>query len=270
MATQYKRFVITCIGITPLLLIASTPSKRITGAEIPIVPRATYLRTNSASGALNATPVDLSTLSIVAGERLRLEQLGDFDCGGPCGDDRTGMIGVFSSDAVLLGADQLHRVPGAVEAGQEMVTAVTHYGGLATDIPEDFQISNTTLVTPVGATYLFIAAHDSLYYDNTDPDSDFAVRITVVPELTGDYDDNGFVAQADLDLVLLNWGDDFSVDPIPSEWVNQIPPGLVAQEALDNVLLNWGSGVPPIVSVPEPIALWFLMPLMFVNCRTHR
>ena len=55
----------------------------------------------------------------------------------------------------------------------------------------------------------------------------------------------------DLDLVLLNWGDDFSTDPVPPEWVNQIPAGIVGQEALDNVLLNWGDGTPPLATVPE-------------------
>ena len=44
---------------------------------------------------------------------------------------------------------------------------------------------------------MFITAHDSLYYDNTDPDGDFAVRVTVLPGVPGDYNDNGVVEAAD-------------------------------------------------------------------------
>ena len=94
MAANHSRIMATCLGITPLFLVASPPARQLTGTEISLDPRATYLRTNQDAGALNATPIDLSTLIIVPGDGLRLERLGDFDCGGPCVDDRTGMIGV--------------------------------------------------------------------------------------------------------------------------------------------------------------------------------
>ena len=58
-------------------------------------------------------------------------------------------------------------------------------------------ITDTIIVSPVGATHLFITAHDSLYYDNTDPDGDLAVRVTVLPGVPGDYNDNGVVEAAD-------------------------------------------------------------------------
>ena len=85
---------------------------------------------------------------------------------------------------------------------------------------------------------------------------------------TGDYDDDCFVSQADLDLVLLSWGDDFAIDPVPAAWVNQIPSGLVGQEALDNVLLNWGDGVPPLRAIPEPAtAIMLLLGMVAAICR---
>lgn len=79
--------------------------------------------------------------------------------------------------------------------------------------------------------------------------------------LEGDYNDNGRVEQADLDLVLLNWGQPF--DTLPTEWVNQRPTeGIVDQAELDGVLLNWGSQAPQMTtaqSVPEPNALLLLL-----------
>lgn len=92
------------------------------------------------------------------------------------------MIGVFSSSSTLLAATNQNRVPGAIDAGTDIVTAPTHFGALATDIPQDFFISGagTTLVIPTGAAYLFVAAHDSLYGDNTDPDADYAVQLEAV------------------------------------------------------------------------------------------
>ena len=66
----------------------------------------------------------------------------------------------------------------------------------------------------------------------------------------GDYNGDGFVSQADLDLVLLNWGDDV----VPTGWVSpDIFDGGMSQNELDAVLLNWGDGSPPTPSlVPEP------------------
>jgi hypothetical protein len=197
MAAKQRRIMSACISITPLFLVMSPLAEQITGMEISIDPRATYLRTNLDSGALAATHIDLNTPSVLPGDGLRLERLGDFDCGGPCVDDRTAMIGVFSGRSTLLSAEQLHRVPDAIEAGQDFTTNSTHFGSLPTNIPEDFQITDTIVVTPVGATHLFIAAHDSLYQDNSDPDGDFAVRITVLAERPGDYNDDGVVNAAD-------------------------------------------------------------------------
>ena len=227
MAAKHRRILTTCLSITPLFLVASPLARQITGTEISIDPRATYLRTNLDAGALAATPIDLNKLSIVPGDWLRLERLGDFDCGGPCVDDRTGMIGVFSGSTTLLSADQPHRVPDAIEAGQDFVTSRTNFGSLPTDIPEDFVIIDTINVTPVGATHLFITAHDSLYYDNTDPDSDLAVRVTVLPGVPGDYNQNGTVDAADYTVWRDHLGQTFT---LTNENPAAATPGVVDAE----------------------------------------
>jgi hypothetical protein len=86
--------------------------------------------------------------------------------------------------------------------------------------------------------------------------------------LVGDYNGNGTVEQADLDLVLLNWGDTLA-DPAGIGWVNDLPSGPVDQEELDDVLLNWGSGAAQAVgaaAVPEPQSWVLAVTLMLCIC----
>jgi hypothetical protein len=72
--------------------------------------------------------------------------------------------------------------------------------------------------------------------------------VNLPPVLVGDYNGNGRVEQADLDLVLLNWG-----TALNQPWVD----GTVDQAELDGVLLNWGNeaALGSAAGVPEP-ATW--------------
>ncbi|MCO6433356.1 hypothetical protein, partial [Nitrosomonas nitrosa] len=56
----------------------------------------------------------------------------------------------------------------------------TFFGNLPNDIAEDFLITNTLIQIPAGAAYLFVAASDSYYSDNSDLDGDYGMRITQV------------------------------------------------------------------------------------------
>jgi hypothetical protein len=83
--------------------------------------------------------------------------------------------------------------------------------------------------------------------------------------LAGDYNGNGAVEQADLDLVLLNWGQDGTTPP--GGWVQDLPAGPIDQAELDGVLLNWGSqaALPGGSAIPEPggllVVTLLLLPL---------
>jgi hypothetical protein len=75
--------------------------------------------------------------------------------------------------------------------------------------------------------------------------------------LAGDYNSSGRVEQADLDLVLLHWGQPAA--PPPPNWTGPPPAGTIDQDELDAVLLGWGDGTDPATSgatgVPEPMSI---------------
>ena len=169
------------IALGAMMLVGS--GNTVDADTISIDPIATYLKTNN-DPAQDTVPILLADIGIVGSDLIRLERLGDFDPG-PGVDDVISMIGVFSSSDVLLSSSELHRVQDAIDAGDDGWTARTWSGNLPTDIDEDFLIDDITIQVPALATHLFVAAGDSLYYDNTDPDGDFAVRATVVPEPAG-------------------------------------------------------------------------------------
>ncbi len=143
---------------------------------IRIDPKGAYLRLNSDAGALPAQAIVLSDLGLSYGDYIILKRMGDYD-NGPHGDTFTGMIGVFSFKDSLLAADQPHRLPFAIDAGEDYTTPNTYYGNLTTDIPEDFFIDSIVVQIPDSGNYLYIGAHDSWFNDNSDPDNDFGVWI---------------------------------------------------------------------------------------------
>lgn len=164
---------------------------------ISIDPLRTFLFTNNdpcnpwcGSGSVpNSIPIALGDLGISGGEFIQLERVGAYYDGAyGYGDGintlslqtSTEMIGVFSSSNVLYDPNVLNRVPGAIDAGLPVVTWNTYFGNMSTDIPQDFRIANTIAQVPLGANYLFVAAEDIYYSDNSDPDGDYAVRITPV------------------------------------------------------------------------------------------
>jgi len=157
--------------------------------SFPLHPRAIFLRTN------NDTPqpplvVDLASLGVVPGNWLRVGTTGDFSAIGGGPDNFQSLIGVFSASATLLPSNVQHRVVDAIGAGPSFSSPGTWSGALPMDIPQDFFCSRQTwssfldVAVPAGATHLFLGVHDSLCADNTDPDGDYGVSITLLPTPT--------------------------------------------------------------------------------------
>jgi hypothetical protein len=98
------------------------------------------------------------------------------------------------------------------------------------------------------------------------------LRIQAMQLLNGDYNGNGTVEQADLDLVLLNWG--APAEPVPNGWTNDLPEGNIDQAELDGVLLNWGNmgNQMAAASVPEPatLALAGVLAVIAMRLRVRR
>lgn len=98
------------------------------------------------------------------------------------------LMAVFSASATLLGPSLLVRVPDAIEAGLDYVTHTTCPGNLPTDIPQDFTvpIEGVSVQIPVGATHLFLCPRECYSRDNSDPNGDFAARISLVTTAVSD------------------------------------------------------------------------------------
>lgn len=140
-------------------------------------------------------------------------------------------------------------------AGSSDVTGETaeNVGENGSYLVSDFQ---ATLTLPIDAFFGGPNSDLEIYFSG-----EFVATANFGPSLQGDYNNNGRVEQADLDLVLLNWGESFV--NIPAEWVNERPAaGIIDQAELDGVLLNWGNQTPPLMAsdhVPEPHTLLLLL-----------
>ena len=186
-----RRQILQIFSLSFLMLLLNIEAM---ATSITIDPRATFLFTNndpwSGIGSVpGTTPIALSALGISGGESIQLEEVGAWYDGhagyGPgvdvsAMDTVKEMIGVFSSSNTLLAPNIFDRVPGALDAGVHIATWNTLFGNMPTDSHDVFGITNTFLHVPVGANYLFVAAHDIYYSDNSDPNGDFAVRITPI------------------------------------------------------------------------------------------
>jgi hypothetical protein len=127
-------------------------------------------------GAREAVPLRLSEIGVSPGDRLLIEVSGEYFNGV---DDQDGVAAVFSTSPTLLDPAEIHRVPGAIDAGEDFVSSETFgCGGEPTDIPEDFYCTpSVSVIVPPGAAYIFIAVWDSYYEDNTDEDRNLTVTI---------------------------------------------------------------------------------------------
>lgn len=146
---------------------------------IPIDPRCSYQHICSTDQALNAVPIHLASHGLYPGQYILIERVGYFEAGG--GYSRADeMSAIFSRDNRILSSSLLHRIPGAIDAGNDFFTEETwECGGEPTDIPEDFGCSpHVAIKIPQGAQYIFITAPDVKYIDNSDNGGNYGAQIT--------------------------------------------------------------------------------------------
>ncbi len=182
------------------------------GTVIYMDPRGTYLHTGAGDPSLPAVPVELSSIGVVAGDRLLLRQLGEFD-NGPGTDSFTGMLAVFSASSALLGPTELNRVVDAIDAGVDANSGTTCPGLEPTDVSQDFAVSRPGLaivevcvIVPQGATHIFFSPSDCYFGDNSDADNDWGVEIQIERGCVPDITASGAVDGADLGVLLSSWG----------------------------------------------------------------
>jgi|GEM_PF-6567004 len=148
--------------------------------EIHIDPGATYLHVAEGDEAAEANPMDLRTLHLTAHEDISLNLSGDYTSGSLTKND---MIGVFSSSSTLREESETHRVPGAIDAGEDIRTSRTRLGDEPTDIPADFPIYNTVISLPSDASFLFVSPQSNSFQDNSDTDDNYTIRLRPVENI---------------------------------------------------------------------------------------
>ena len=97
---------------------------------------------------------------------------------------------------------------------------------------------DTAIPTLVGGPYTNATYGTGMAFSNPVPE----------PAFSGDLNADGFVGQADLDIVLNAWGTSPPSDPR----ADTNDDNSVGQYDLDTVLNDWGLGVPPGAPVPDP------------------
>lgn len=96
----------------------------------------------------------------------------DFD---PGAGRRSGASGDLTDSSVAFTPGFVKRVVGAIDYGPD-------YQTLHGNIEEDFLITDIIVTIPQGARFLFLDTNDEYYPDNTDPDFDFGIALSPVPE----------------------------------------------------------------------------------------
>ena len=154
--------------------------------EVPVRGAYLYVDPRDSSGVESPGIADLQNTGISAGDTILITFEGTVDnYGGSDYHILEYLIGVFSSTNELLSVSEAERVPGAINADEDMDTGETWFSKENTDIPEDFQITPSTgfsIQVPQNAKYLFISMLDSWYPDNTSPNQ---IAVTIEKQTIG-------------------------------------------------------------------------------------
>jgi len=148
--------------------------------------RGTFLRAEEFQGSPSGgspveepTIVDLVAKGYNEGDSITISYSGEYhyrafwDGAGVLAETYSGdeipLLGLFSYSKDLYSIDELNRVPGAIDYGDDVFTEGTYFQGYQTDVPEDFRIepySGASITIPESAKYLFLCVYDGFYPDN--------------------------------------------------------------------------------------------------------
>ena len=187
--------------------------------EVHVLANSTYLspaapreQPNRVSNAISVELLGDLSFEVRPGDYIRLEALGDFDFDnmgqdeeGPFGDGTLRDVwGVFSRSAPPLEPkSEPIRLDGVLPTAGDFTLVGEDSSGIIPDLLEDFIIPSITgedkdgifVQVPEDATHLFLGAADQIWFDNTDDDMDYRVRIT---RLSGECNGDGVVNGDDL------------------------------------------------------------------------
>lgn len=170
----------TLVVLACLATLAAAPA-RAQVHTVPILPNVSFLHTDPFDAPANAMPIALGSYGLTPGSVIRLATAGDWD-NGPGVDEHFYAAAVFSGSATLLPGSERYRVPDALGVGININMGVTCPSADSMDTPQDFRVDTAGVVVtiPLGATHLFVMPLDCYSVDNTDPDNDFVLKITVI------------------------------------------------------------------------------------------
>ena len=118
--------------------------------------------------------LDRMTSGLQAGDMISLSRSGAYQAGISFSDTSTSMLAVFSDGSGFV-------APDTYLGYTSLTQSIPPY--LPTDVAQDFFVVGngiTTVKIPVGAVSIKFSPSDSYFEDNTDPNGDYAVRVSKV------------------------------------------------------------------------------------------
>ena len=245
--------------IIPFVLVAFAFAQQAAAQPLPPVtfprnPKNTFLLHPSLNVAAPQV-IELASINAAPGDCIEFDINGSFQCQMPsnpaCVSSSTAVI--FSSSNVVLPNTQTNRVPGAIDAGLVIVSAVTcgPNGVAPTDIPFDFRVDVSPIAkVPEGALYMIVGTHDCYNGDNVDSDGDFQLVVTVIKHTVCPADLAPLVCrdnQVDVDdlLAVINaWGPCAKVDNCPADIAPEGGDDQVSVDDLLTIINSWGPCAP--------------------------
>ena len=182
-----RKYRLTKLAFPLAFILLLTVSAEAAPIFYSVNPTSSFLRHDPNDFAVAPLFINLGTLGVSAGDTILLMAVGDYCMmpGASCTQYVVGLDAAFTVNMSLALPSNLLRISAVSSGLPSVVTPVTYYNYLTTDISQDFLVPNgswLSVVVPSGANFLAIGTIDSFYKDNTDPDGNLGIYIETVPE----------------------------------------------------------------------------------------